>query len=82
MSVWKDWYKWRQDFNNRLNSTPRFLKLNDKNSEKYHWLDAKIEPILVLVETGEESALSSLRVNSLVKERQAYGIEFISSPGV
>jgi len=32
-----------------------------------------------LVETGEESALSSLRVDSLVKERMAYGIEFISS---
>jgi hypothetical protein len=36
-------------------------------------------PVVFLVETGEESALSSLRVDSLVKERMAYGIEFISS---
>ena len=31
-----------------------------------------------LVETGEESALSSLRVELLVKERMAYGVEFTS----
>jgi ethanolamine ammonia-lyase large subunit len=40
------------------------------------------EPIqgspVFLVETGEESALSSLRVASLVKERRAYGVEFTS----
>jgi hypothetical protein len=30
-------------------------------------------------EFKQESALSSLRVDSLVKERMAYGIEFISS---
>jgi hypothetical protein len=33
-------------------------------------------------EFKQESALSSLRVDSLVKERMAYGIEFISSPSV
>ena len=34
----------------------------------------------VLVEMGEESALSSLRVDSLVKERMAYGVEFVLPP--
>ena len=42
--------------------------------------DSSSEPGTVLVETGEESALSSLRVESLVKERRVYGITFLSSP--
>ena len=40
-------------------------------------------PILLdLVETGEDSALLYSRVDSLVKERRAYGIEFMLSPGI
>jgi hypothetical protein len=35
-----------------------------------------------LVETREESALSSLRVDSLVKERMAYGVEFLVEPPI
>jgi hypothetical protein len=31
-------------------------------------------------EAAEDSALSSLRVDSLVKERRAYGIEFTPVP--
>jgi hypothetical protein len=30
-------------------------------------------------EMEQESALSSIRVDSLVKERMAYGVEFVSS---
>jgi len=47
--------------------TPVKLMFHDKTPIK-----------LDLVETEEESALSSLRVDSLVKERMAYGVEFIS----
>ena len=51
--------------------TPVKLMFHDKTPIK-----------LDLVETGEESALSSLRVDSLVKERRAYGVEFTSSQRV
>jgi len=33
-------------------------------------------------EAEQEPTLSSFRLDYLVKERRAYGVEFISSPGV